>query len=248
MSNFFQAPWKIKDVLTVLSVAIFALILADLTMDFSGLASYMKSLEDKACVKEFTVMGLFLLQSLIILIPLVVLVLKKYKKWDWEDFGFGKLKLSYLKDSVLGYMMYLGISFVIMTVMVFGRFKIPGYQISEPVLPIFGETSLALAIATITIVVLAPLLEEVFFRGFVLQGLVNKYGKYYGAIATALIFSALHLKFESFIPIFIMSLVLSILFIRSKSIWPCIYFHVINNTVALLIEIMIVKGVIPLDF
>lgn len=253
MSKYFQASWKLKEILIVLLVAISVLILVDLAFLFSGLSDYFISIiesdSERVWLKEFIVLGLFLLQSIIVLVPLIFLVFKNYKKWVWEDFGFGKFKLLYHAGlAILGYFFYLGVNFAIAAIIVFGGVKIPGYQISEPILPLFGTTDIALMVAAILIIVIAPILEEVFFRGFVLQGLVNKWGKYIGAIVTALIFAVLHLQFESFIPIFILSLILSLLFIRSKSIWPCILFHIINNSIAFVVELMMVKGVIPLDF
>jgi len=253
MSKYFQASWKLKEILIVLIIAVLSLMLVDLAFLFSGTEDYLKSIiqndSNSIWLKELIIIGLFFLQSIIILVPLIVLVLKNYKKWSWEDFGFDKFKLlNHLGLSILGYFLYLGISFAIIVIVIFGGLKIPGYQISEPVLPLFGTTNVAIIIAAIVIIFIAPILEEVFFRGFILQGLVNKFGKSAGAIVTALLFATLHLQFESFIPIFILSLILSIIFIRSKSIWPCILFHIINNIVAFTVELMIIKGVIPLDF
>jgi uncharacterized protein len=245
MYKYFQAPWSLKDIIIVLIVAISSLIIVDLGLFYSGATEYLIGLGGK----EFVILGLFLLQSIILLVPLVVIVLKKHKKWNWKDFGFGKFKIfENFGLAVLGYLFYLGITFVMSMLVVFGGVKIPGYQIPEPTLPLFGETNLAMMIAAVVIIGIAPILEEVFFRGFLLQGLVNRIGTYLGAILTAFVFALIHLQFESFIPIFILSLILSLLFIRSRSIWPCIWFHVINNGIAFAVELMLVRGVIPLDF
>jgi uncharacterized protein len=251
MSKYFQARWQLKDLVLVLTVTILLLVLVDAAIYYSGLRDYYANLiatGEGAWVKELIILGLYFIQSIILLIPLSVLVIKKYK-WKWKEFGFNRFKpFQHLGLALLGYLFYVGVSLMIAALIVFGGIKIPGYQIPEPTLPLFGETGLAITIAAIVIIGIAPILEELFFRGFILQGLVNKIGPYFGAVLTALLFAIVHLQFASFIPIFILSLILSILFIRSKSIWPCIIFHLINNAVAFMIELLMIKGVIPLDF
>lgn len=245
MSKYFQAPWSYKDVLIVLLIVIGLIIGLNLTLLYFGVDEILRSMQ----MKELVIAGVFLAQSIILLVPVAILAIKKERKWKWQSFGFNRLKFfEHFGMAVQGYVIYLGIVVLVTSLIVFGGLKIPGYQIPEPILPIFGSTNIAYAIAAVIIIGLAPLLEEVFFRGFVLQGLVNKMGRAAGAIATALLFAVLHLQFSNFIPIFILGLILSFLFIRAKSIWPCIWFHIINNIIAFSIELMIVKEVIPLDF
>jgi uncharacterized protein len=245
MSKYFQVPWVFKDVLLVLIIVVLTVAGIDLAILYSDLGGFLKT----AIQNEITVLGLFLIQSLILLTPIIVLVTRKYGKWKWGDFGFGKFKFfRHLWTAILGWLMYVGISVLISILVVYGGIKIPGYQIQESILPLFGTTKSALTIAAIVIIAIAPMLEEVFFRGFVLQGLVNKWGRAIGVIATALIFAVFHLQFGSFIPIFILGVIMSLLFIRSKSIWPCIWFHVINNSIAFLVQLMLIKDKIPLDF
>ena len=198
MSKYFQTPWSLKDVITVLIVVIITILVVDFALLSSELDVFLKNIiksEDQSFwLKELIVLSLFFVQSVVLLIPIIILAIKKYKKFKLKDFGFGKFKIfTHTGQAILGYLLYLGISFFISILIIYGGLKIPGYQISEPILPIFGNTSFAMAIAAIIIIGIAPILEEVFFRGFVLQGLVNKVGKAWGAIATALLFAVFHL-------------------------------------------------------
>lgn len=253
MSKYFQAPWSLKDVLTVVIVVIITILAVDFALLSSELDIFFKNIiksEDQSFwLKELIILSLFFVQSIVLVIPIVILSIKKYKKFKFSNFGFGKFKIfTHISQAILGYLLYLGISSLISIFIIYAGVKIPGYQISEPILPIFGNTNFAMAVAAMVVIGIAPILEEIFFRGFVLQGLVNKVGKIWGAIATALLFAVFHLQFQSFIPIFILGLILSFLFIRSKSIWPCIWFHIINNIVAFAVELMMLRGIIPLDF
>lgn len=242
MKKYFQAPWRTKDVLIVLLIVIVAIL---------GISELLKTLlkDPNANYKTLTVVGIFIVQSLILMFPLLILSIHKEGKWKWRELGFSRGGIwKSLLPAFVGYLSYIGISVIITAIVLFWGIKIPGYQLQTPIIPIFGESSVALLVAGAIVIFVAPFIEEIFFRGFVLQGFVNDLGKYVGAIFTAILFAAFHLEFGSFIPVMILGLILSVLFIRSKSIWPCLWFHLINNTVAFIAQILIVKQIIQLDF
>ena len=82
--------------------------------------------------------------------------------------------------------------------------------------------------------VVTPVSEEVLFRGFVLRGLLPSIGAGPAVVATALLFSVLHLEPQVMIPIFVTGLALGLLYVRTGSVWPCIAAHAGQNTLALL--------------
>ncbi|MBT3865467.1 CPBP family intramembrane metalloprotease [Candidatus Peregrinibacteria bacterium] len=245
MSKYFQAPWTIKDVVIILLIVVGVVLGIDLIFYFTNGDELLR----ENFSKEWVVITIFLAQSLILLVPLVALSFIKEKKWKWISLGFTKKGIwKGLLQAVVGYFAYIVISIFIMVLILYGGLKIPGYQLAEPVLPMFGDGSLALILAGVITMFVAPFIEEIFFRGFVLQGISNSVGKIIGAFSTALLFAVFHLQFGSFVPILILGLILSVLFIQSKSIWPCIWFHIINNSIAFTVELMILQGIIPLDF
>ena len=82
--------------------------------------------------------------------------------------------------------------------------------------------------------VVTPLSEEVLFRGFVLRGLLQSIGAGPAVVASALLFSVLHLEPRVMVPIFITGLALGLLYVRTGSVWPCIAAHAGQNCLALL--------------
>jgi membrane protease YdiL (CAAX protease family) len=85
----------------------------------------------------------------------------------------------------------------------------------------------------IVIAVWTPICEEILFRGFIYGGLRNSWGQMPAAIFSAILFSLIHLHLGLIIPVFIMGMILTLLYMRTKSIWPCILVHAINNAVTL---------------
>lgn len=82
--------------------------------------------------------------------------------------------------------------------------------------------------------VLAPVAEEIFFRGFLLAALVSVVGGLRGALVSSAIFSVAHLNVGTLFPIFVMGILLSWLYLRTGSIWPPIIAHAAQNILALI--------------
>lgn len=243
MKKYFQVPWNIKDVIIVIACAAILTILALLSLKFSNLKQYFEA-DNKALI--LVALG-FLIQWIVIFLPLVLLTAKKYKL-KLKHFGFEKIKLwTAAKEIIKSYFLYVGISILISIIIINFDVQIPGYQVQESVLPLFGNSLFSLITAALVVVVLAPILEEIFFRGFLLRTLSDKIGIYLGSIVSALIFALLHFPWQSIIPIFILGLIINATVIRTKSIWPAIGFHILNNAIVLVFEILIVKDIISIE-
>ena len=88
----------------------------------------------------------------------------------------------------------------------------------------------ALAVAT-------PVVEEVFFRGFVFAGLVPRLGMGWATVASAVVFSLFHVDPAVYIPIFVTGLLLAWLYQQTGSLWPSIAAHAGQNALALAVEL-----------
>ena len=88
-------------------------------------------------------------------------------------------------------------------------------------------SALALAVWT-------PIAEEVFFRGFILQGFANRWRIAPAIVVSAAVFAALHLAPALLVPVFVTGLLLGFLYHRTGSLWPCIAVHAAQNLVAVL--------------
>lgn len=196
---------------------------------------------------NFGMVILFALQWIIALVPLLIFTRYKYKLRS-AHFGFEKIGVRRMLGLVLtAYLLYLGISIVISALILYYDLQIPGYQIQKRILPLFGDDTFSLIVAGVVMTGLAPVLEEVFFRGFLLRTIVNRVGVVLGSIITAVIFSLLHVPWQSFIQVFILGLIINSIVIRGKSLWPAICFHSFNNAIAFIIEILILKDVISIE-
>ena len=95
-------------------------------------------------------------------------------------------------------------------------------------------TGVGILLTLQALAVVTPLSEEVLFRGFVLRGLLPSIGAGPAVVASALLFSVLHLEPRVMVPIFITGLAFGLLYVRTRSVWPCIAAHAGQNALALL--------------
>jgi membrane protease YdiL (CAAX protease family) len=84
--------------------------------------------------------------------------------------------------------------------------------------------------------VVAPICEEIVFRGFVFTALRNWRGTWPAAIVTALLFGAAHAAsatVNALIPLAVMGFALCLLYRYTGSLYACILAHALNNSVGI---------------
>lgn len=99
-------------------------------------------------------------------------------------------------------------------------------------LPVSGEGIGGLLLALLLGGVVAPVAEEVFFRGYLYAGTRHVWGVVWGAIASSLIFAVVHVVPGVLPPIFVMALIFVVIYERTRSLWPCIILHGAVNALA----------------
>ena len=87
--------------------------------------------------------------------------------------------------------------------------------------------------AAVLAVLLAPLFEEILFRGMVQSVGVARLGRTRGVVLTALVFGAMHLAEPMSVPpLIVLGLGAGWLREASGSLWPAVLLHVLNNGLA----------------
>ncbi len=98
-------------------------------------------------------------------------------------------------------------------------------------------SALAMVAAGFLIIVVAPVSEEVFFRGFMFAGLRRSMPVAVAALISAAVWGSLHLSGGNVgvaIQLAVFGVILALLYERSGSLWATIFAHGLNNTVAFL--------------
>lgn len=147
-----------------------------------------------------------------------------------------KLEISHNKINIKYLLIY---SIIIMSIGFIGDyvvkflndiFKFFGfYFIETNVTDIFSYNNIyEFIIVFIYACIVAPILEELLFRGYVIN-LFKKYGKKTAIILSACMFGITHAEFMQIIPAIFCGIILGILYIKTNNIKVCIACHMINN-------------------
>jgi membrane protease YdiL (CAAX protease family) len=107
-----------------------------------------------------------------------------------------------------------------------------GLRVQTDLTPVVNELSTVWPLFFATVVV-APVTEEIFFRGFVFAGLRSRYDWRWAAAISSVLFAAAHLQLTFFIPAFLLGYLFAFLYQRSDSIWPGLILHTVVNALAM---------------
>lgn len=93
-------------------------------------------------------------------------------------------------------------------------------------------------IGMIMIVLIVPILEEVFFRGVILTLLLKQLSVTRAILITSIFFGILHLgtSWNSCFTAIIFSITVSYLYISTESVLPCIALHIFNNGLVYILD------------
>lgn len=87
--------------------------------------------------------------------------------------------------------------------------------------------------AIATTVVAAPILEEVFFRGLVLESLSRRWSARWAVLGSAALFGVVHLPIlPQMVNAFVIAIVMGYIYLITRSLIPVIAIHFINNGLA----------------
>ena len=230
-----QVPWRVWQAVWVFFAAWIGLpILLAIALRFAGPSlppanAWLHGLLNGDIYASF---GLVLVSSLAAL-AFVRYYLRKYQL-SWTAVGWRRVSLW---RAIGMFLMVFGV-FILAVAAVFTLLSLVfhGFNASQPQTNEFtGAAGKAHHnIALLALVIIPPIIEETYFRGFLFPALSRRLGLIGGAIVTSLFFGLAHLQANVSVYTFVLSLVLCYLYVKLKSIVPGIALHMLNNYLAYL--------------
>jgi uncharacterized protein len=155
------------------------------------------------------------------------------------DFGFRRISPRLGVTAVL----VAGVGYYVVTYIYGSLFKLKGSDKLPSELGV-SKSTVALVAAAVFVCVIAPMAEELFFRGFFFGALRRwriviggrNIGTWVAAIVTGILFGLAHTGSASsqfLIPLGFLGFVLSLLRWQTRSLYPCMALHSLNNSLAL---------------
>jgi membrane protease YdiL (CAAX protease family) len=214
-SSTHTVPWTTRDVW--IGAILLALWIFGYTVASSLIRAYAVDLDP----------GLYIgIAELVLLVPVWWLAVRKYGV-GWDALGFRSFDISALA---------VGCGLMIMSLLFNGAYSallaIFDLRMQIDLVPVFAELSSPVWLLLAGIVV-APVVEELFFRGFVFAGLAQRYSWRKAALISSALFALVHLQPWAIPPIFILGYIFAYLYQRCGSIWPAVLMHVSTNALGL---------------
>jgi membrane protease YdiL (CAAX protease family) len=155
------------------------------------------------------------------------------------DFGFRRVRFSLAAGAVIA----AAVGYYIVTAVYASLVRLHGTDKLPSELRVSSSTA-ALVAAAVFVCVIAPMAEEVFFRGFIFGALRRwrisiggrELGTWLAAIVTGIFFGFVHAGSASaqyLVPLGFLGFVLCLVRWRTRSLYPCMALHAINNSLAL---------------
>lgn len=102
-----------------------------------------------------------------------------------------------------------------------------------------GKVSLALLIPIV--ILIAPVVEEIFFRGFIYPAFRKKMGVAWGILLSSLVFALFHFEPYQIPPLLVIGAILAFIYERTRSLVPAIVLHGLNNGFYMLVLMVFMK-------
>ncbi len=108
-----------------------------------------------------------------------------------------------------------------------------GELVPESTLPEdFFDNPAIVPLVGVLAILAAPIAEETLFRGFLFAGLRVRWGTFWAALASGLLFAALHFSLGSIVPFTVIGMLLAWAYAFSGSLWTAIGAHFAFNAVS----------------
>ena len=101
-------------------------------------------------------------------------------------------------------------------------------------------------IAVVAVVGLAPLAEEIFFRGVAYAGWRREHGVRRARIGAAVLFAVIHASLVAFLPILLLGLWLAWLYERTRSLLAAVAMHATFNAISVVLALLVRYEIIRL--
>ena len=224
-----RVPWGVREILLAIAVIVGGVILASIPIFF--LADWVAG--DKKLDEDGDALAIQLAASAIFQLAAL---------WTAWRFSIHKFRLNWsalgLRKPVRG-MPWLPFSLAAGALLIVGVYGVlldaagihPDTDLPDAAL----DNALPLAIIIVLTVTLAPVVEELFFRGFVFAGLTTRWGPIWGTLGSASLFGIAHLGNSGYFyvvpPIVMIGAMFAWGYYYSKSILPSIGAHFLFNLI-----------------
>lgn len=151
---------------------------------------------------------------------------------SWQTLGFRRFKLRRAIGVVITGFVGFMIAAVLATAALEQVAPTVDLEAQQQIAFTAAGNQVEIILAFAALVIIAPLAEELLFRGFLLPALGRRLGVATAIIGSSLIFGLLHPPAVTMVIIGVFAIFLALAYTRSGSLWPAIILHSSKNLIA----------------
>lgn len=222
-----SVSWGIADVLrAVIIVAFSGYMLGALTSAVSKLFHF--NIDPNLGM----ILGTFFI-DVIAGIVIFYFVLVKYRE---KLSRLGITSMGFYKNVLSGITAYVFILPILISVLILSMLFLNSIGYKFPTQPVFDmfleeKRSNVILFLTIFVSILGPIIEEIFFRGFLYSAVRKRFGVLSGVLLSAALFSMLHTNIAGFAPIMILGILMAFLYETTGSLIAPMAVHILHNSI-----------------
>ncbi len=227
-----KVAWRLRDAIYALVLMTTLPLLFDISLVLLNKAHALPSLVSRLFLTDPYWSGASLTLVAVVVEIAVLWWLKRKYQLSLADFGLRGFAvwpaLGYIVGFYLITIILASIAFVVLKLLV------PAFNVDQAqnVGFEFGRSGWGLVVSFVATVVVAPVIEELYFRGVLTPVLVRRLGWLPGAAISSALFAVLHFQPNIIVFTFLLGIFLSLMYIRLRSIVPGIFLHILNNLIA----------------
>lgn len=179
---------------------------------------------------------ILLFSSIITILALILIYKIKKRKVKEELLINGTKKINYLSAFLLGALCWFFNSAVLTLVSSAGILEDQFSKTDNILSPLLEGSFL---VAFITVGIIAPIAEEFLFRGVVFNTLKKKFSPAWTIVIQGILFGVFHLNLVQGSYATLLGIVFGYVTYKTKSLWPAIIMHIVNNSMSFIITIIL---------
>jgi uncharacterized protein len=234
-----SVPWGWRDMLLAILVAGLALLGLSLLAAFADRTLHLQLRQNSdliiilVTVQDVIVVGIAWLFSVV-----------RYRV-GWDRLGFRSFSTAIGCSMSVG-LLFASYAFRFLYVIIA---KLLGVQLEQQqILSYLDLRGVGFLLTLVGVAVVAPIAEEIVFRGFLYGGLRQRIGVIGAMLVSASFFTALHMSLDLFIPIFVLGIFLAWLYEYTGSLYPGILLHAANNAISVVLLFLLqASGLFPVS-
>ena len=233
------APWDVSDVVRAVIIIIFVGYILGILLGLFLNIHHIKM--DTNLHMMFSTFVLDIIAGFIVF----YFVLIKYKE---NLSSIGVTFASFYKNILSGITAYISVIPILLLSLVLSILLLEmfGYKPpTQPVVEIFLQEKRSNVILFLAVFasVLGPVIEEIFFRGFLYNALKKSFDMLLAVVLSAALFSALHTNMAGFVPIMILGILMACLYEATGSLITSMAVHIIHNSITVSF-VLFLKGLL----